>query len=444
VNTNNQRFDFVNVIGAGLAGSEAALYLAKQGIKVNLFEMKPIHKTPAHKSNFFGELVCSNSLKSTDSNTASGLLKLEMQQLGSSLLPIAQSVKVAAGGALAVDREKFSQSITEQIKNHPLINVIQTKIDQINIAEPTIIATGPLTDNVLYEHLQQLIGKQNCYFYDAIAPIIETDSIDFNHAFVGNRYGKGDTEGDYINCTLTKEQYAIFYDALINAKTVELKEFEKVFEGCMPVEVMAKRGFEALRFGPMKPVGLFDKQKNERPYAVLQLRKENEQGTLVNMVGFQTNLLYPEQKRVFSLIPALANARFVRYGQMHRNSYINAPTCLDVFSRLKQYPNIFIAGQLSGVEGYVESMASGLYCAIQMHQYLQRKMLVPLSTKTVLGAMMNYLANSITTNFQPTNANYGIMQSAHETVKNKEQKRELIKQDSLCEINKFKERIYGN
>lgn len=437
-------FDFVNVIGAGLAGSEASLYLANKGIKVNLFEMKPILKTPAHKSDNFGELVCSNSLKSVDPTNASGLLKLELKSLGCSLLEIAEKSKVSAGNALAVDREKFSSEITKRIKENPLIKVINAKIDNINITEPTIIATGPLTEEKLYENLQELIGKQNCYFYDAIAPIIATNTIDFNHAFCGNRYGKGDEDGDYINCTLSKEEYEVFYKELINAKTADLHEFEKVFEGCMPVEVMAKRGFEALRFGPMKPVGLFDKEKNQRPYAVLQLRKENESGDSVNMVGFQTNLLFGEQKRVFGTIPALKNAEYLRFGQMHRNSYINAPTCLDEFSRLKEYQNIFIAGQLSGVEGYVESIASGLFCAIQMSRFLEKKPLVSLSSKTIIGALMNYISKTITTNFQPMNANYGIINSNLESIKDKEQKRNKIKDISLAEIEKFKEIINGN
>lgn len=444
---NNQkktRFDFVNVIGAGLAGSEAALYLAKKGFKVNLFEMKPTSKSPAHKNDGFGELVCTNSLKSTDSQTASGLLKLEMQELGSSILEIAQRVKVPAGSALAVDRDKFSEEITKEIKSNPNITVINQVITKINVAEPTIIATGPLTEENLYKDLQSLIGEQNCYFYDAIAPILETESIDFSKAFYGNRYGKGDTEGDYLNCTLNKEEYTHFYNELINAETVKLKDFEKVFEGCMPVEVLAKRGFESLRFGPMKPVGLFDKEKDERPFAVLQLRKENEEGTLVNMVGFQTNLTYPEQKRVFSTIPALKNAEYVRYGQMHRNSYINAPNCLNEFSQLKEYPNLFIAGQLSGVEGYVESMASGLFVAIQMMRYLQRRPLLKLSNTTVLGAMINYISLNITTNFQPTNSNYGIINYVGPLTKDKKKKREIIKDISLCEIQKFKEIINGD
>ena len=440
-NQKKNRFDFVNVIGAGLAGSEAALYLAKHGIKVNLFEMKPVQKSPAHKNEGFGELVCSNSLKSTDDQTASGLLKLEMQILGSSLLQIANQVKVPAGSALAVDRDKFSAKITEEIKNNPNITVINQVITKINVAEPTIIATGPLTEENLYQDLQKLIGEQNCYFYDAIAPIIVTESIDFSKAFYGNRYGKGDSEGDYLNCTLNKEEYTEFYNQLISAETVQLKDFEKVFEGCMPVEVMAKRGFEALRFGPMKPVGLFDKEKDERPFAVLQLRKENEEGTLVNMVGFQTNLTYPEQKRVFRTIPALKEAEFLRFGQMHRNSYINAPNCLNAFSQLKEYPNIFIAGQLSGVEGYVESMASGLFVAIQMMRFLQKRPLLELPNTTVLGAMINYISTNITTNFQPINSNYGIINYVGSPTKDKKIKRDTIKQISLKEIEKFKEKV---
>lgn len=437
---NSKKYEFVNVIGAGLAGCEAALYLAQHGIKVNLFEMKPKYKTPAHKNDNFGELVCSNSLKSIDENTASGLLKKELGELDCSLLKIAKSVAVPAGTALAVDREKFSDLITKEIYGNKNITVVNEKIDQLNLNELNIVATGPLTDENLYLYLQELIGKNNCYFYDAIAPIIYSNSLDFNYAFWGDRYGKGGS-GDYINCVLNKEQYSIFVNELINAETAQLKEFEKVFESCMPIEIMAKRGFEALRFGSMKPVGLFDTKKNERPYAVVQLRKEDEEGKLVNLVGFQTNLKYKEQKRVFSLIPALKNAEFVRFGQMHRNSYINSPYCLNFYSQLKQIPNIFIAGQLSGVEGYVESIASGLYVAINAKRYLENKTLEKLSTKTCMGAIFNYISQNIANNFQPMNANYGII-TCEEHFRDKQKKREYILKTSLSEIKKFKEKIY--
>lgn len=442
--TNKQfRFDYVNIIGGGLAGCEAALFLANNGIKVNLFEMKPNYKSPAHKSDMLAELVCSNSLKSMDELTASGLLKKELAELDCHLLKIALECKVPAGSALAVDREMFSKRITDIIKNHRNINLNNQKITTLNLSEPTIIATGPLTDDEFFENLKSVVGSQNCYFYDAIAPIVYTSSIDMTKAFWGNRYGKGSEEGDYLNCPLNKEEYTVFYNELINAQTAPLKDFEKqkVFEGCMPIEVMAKRGFEALRFGPMKPVGLFDTNKEERPYAVVQLRKEDEAGTLVNLVGFQTNLTYGEQKRVFSLIPALKNAEFVRYGQMHRNSYINAPVCLNEFSQLKKYPNIFIAGQLSGVEGYMESIASGLYSAINMFRYLKFKKCISLPSTTVLGAMINYISKTITNSFQPMNANFGIVECSFD-IKDKKEKRQKMVETSIAEIKKFKEKIY--
>ena len=327
----------VKIIGAGLAGCECALFLANNDIKVELYEMKPTHKTPAHKSDNFGELVCSNSLKSEDPNTASGLLKKELELLGCNLLKIARDCSVGAGSALAVDRELFEQKITELIKNNKNITVFNERVDQISKEDLTVISTGPLTDETLYQNLSELIGEQNCYFYDAIAPIIETDSIDMSIAFWGNRYGKGGEQGDYLNLPLNKEEYLQFYNQLVNANRVQLKDFEKVFEGCMAVETLAKRGVDALRFGPMKPVGF---NLNPKPYAVVQLRKENQLGESVNIVGFQTNLTFPEQKRVFTLLPGLKNAKFLRYGQMHRNSYINAPMCLTAFSNLKDFPNI--------------------------------------------------------------------------------------------------------
>jgi len=439
VSLKNSKNQFVNVIGAGLAGCEAALYLAQNNIKVNLYEMKPKYKTPAHKNDNFGELVCSNSLKSVDEQTASGLLKKELELLDCNLLKIAKKVCVSAGSALAVDREKFAQLITEEIKNNKNINVINKKVETLNLNELNIVATGPLTDEKLFNNLQSIIGENNCYFYDAIAPIIYQDSIDFNHAFWGDRYGKG--EGDYINCVLNKEQYTIFVNELVKAETAILKDFEKVFESCMPIEVMAKRGFDALRYGPMKPVGLFDVNNNTRPYAVVQLRKEDEEGKLVNLVGFQTNLKYKEQKRVFSLIPALKNAEFVRFGQMHRNSYINAPICLNSFSQLKEHPNIFIAGQLSGVEGYVESIASGLITAINVKRHLENKTMESLPTNTCIGAILSYISQNNANNFQPMNANYGII-ACEEHFKDKQKKREYILKTSLSEIKKFKEKIY--
>ena len=430
----------VKIIGAGLAGCEASLYLANRGVNVKLFEMKKLKKTPAQKMDLYGELVCSNSLKGVDELSASGLLKIEMENLGSSLIPIAKECSVPSGGALSVDREIFAQKITSAIHNHPNIQVFDEIVEEIDVNKPTIICAGPLIDNSLYINLQKLIGEDSCYFYDAIAPIISTDSIDMTRAYWGNRYNKGES-ADYLNCLLTKEEYFEFYNQLISAKVVELHEFEKlkVFEGCMPVEVMAKRGIDALRYGPMKPVGIRDPRHEDKPYAVVQLRKENNNSNALNMVGFQTNLLFSEQKRVFGLIPALKDAEFLRYGTMHRNSYINAPKVLTCYSNLKQYPNIFIAGQLSGVEGYVESMASGLYSAINMERLLNGKNLISLPSTTMLGAIINYLSSASEKDFQPMNANYGVVQA--ENMRDKEKKKKNILEKSKQEIANFLKKI---
>lgn len=423
----------VNVIGAGLAGSESALYLAKNGFKVNLYEMKPKKFSDAHKNANFGELVCSNSLKATDELSASGLLKKEIELLGSSLLPIAYKTAVPSGGALSVDREKFAEEITKEIKSNPNITIINEIVESFDTSKPTIVAAGPLCDEKLFKYLQLLVGEDNCYFYDAIAPIVSLDSIDMTYAYWGNRYDKGETK-DYLNCYLTKDAYDVFYKELVNAKCVELHNFEKlkVFEGCMPVEVLAKRDYKALTFGPMKPVGIKDPKRDTKPYAVVQLRKETINGDYLNLVGFQTNLLFGEQKRVFSLIPALKNAEFVRYGTMHRNSYINAPKSLTKFSSLKNYPNVFIAGQISGVEGYMESISSGLFCAINMAQQLNGKPQIELSPKTCLGAIINYITTANPQDFQPMNANYGIIDA--ENLRDKEQKKKNILSASLKEI----------
>lgn len=434
---NNKKI--VNIIGAGLAGCEAALYLANNGITVHLFEMKQIKKTPAQKMNTYAELVCSNSLKSMEELSASGMLKKELEKLGSTLLKVAYKTKVPSGNALSVDRELFSQEITKLINENKNIVVKNEIVEQFDVNLPTIIATGPLCDEKLFEYIQSLIGKDNCYFYDAIAPIVDSNSIDYSRAFWANRYDKGETQ-DYLNAWLTKSEYEVFYKELISAETVELKTFEKlkVFEGCMPIEVLAKRGDSSLRFGPMKPVGLCNKVQGEKPHAIVQLRKENQQGTMLNMVGFQTNLKFGEQKRVFSLIPALKNAEFIRYGTMHRNSYINAPLCLNNFSQFKNYPNVFIAGQISGVEGYMESIASGLFVAINMLRYLTGKKLKSLPSTTCLGAMINYITTASSENFQPMNANYGII-SCTEEFEDKKDKRKYILETSLKEVDRFLE-----
>ncbi len=422
----------INVIGAGLAGSECALYLANKGYKVNLFDMKTEKMSPAHHSTDFAEIVCSNSFKSDDENTASGVFKRELTLLGSELVKTAYEVSVPAGQALAVDREKFSSIITNKIKQHENINIVCEDVGDFEEDSITILATGPLTSEKMCNALKQKIGEDFLYFYDAAAPIISAESIDKNVAFFQARYNKGDA--DYLNCAMNKEQYLNFHNELVNAKVVELHEFEKknIFESCMPIEIMAKRGVDAIRFGPLKPVGIKNPNSEERAYAVVQLRKENEAGTMFNMVGFQTNLTFPEQKRVFRLIPGLENAEFLRYGVMHTNHYVNFPKCLDKYSRLKVDSNIFIAGQLSGVEGYVESIASGLYCAINVARMIAGKELISFSADTIIGGLYNYLTNANTDNFQPINANFGILNPIN--IKDKQQRNIEYRLRSLEEI----------
>lgn len=401
----------VKIIGAGLAGCEAAYQLAKRGFEVDLYEQKPKKFSPAHKNENFAELVCSNSLKSNALTNACGLLKEELRLLDSLVIKTADNVKVPSGEALSVDRELFAKQITDKIKSMPNITIHYECVKLIDITEPTIIATGPLTDSDLFKDLQKYLGDDDCYFFDAVAPIVDKNSLDKNCYFVANRYDKGETDGDYINCPLTKDEYDTFYKELINAKCVELKDFEnsKVFESCMPIEINAKRGYKTLLFGILKPKGLIDPNTNKMPYAVLQLRKESNYNDLYNLVGCQTNLLFGEQKRVFRLIPALKNADYVRYGVMHRNSYINAPKHINKFYQLKQYPNIFIAGQLSGVEGYVESISSGLYASLNMAKYLQGKQFVEFSRNTAIGSLSQYIAAANEKNFQPMNSNWGII-----------------------------------
>lgn len=433
----------VNVIGAGLAGSEASLYLSAHGVKVNLFDMKPHQKTPAHKNDCFAEIVCSNSFKSKLPTTASGMLKGELEIMGSRLLEIAKQNAVDAGGALAVDREKFARVVTDLLKNDKNINIIEQNVTNINASQPTIIATGPLTSKELMQEIERITREETSFFFDAKAPIIEANSVDMSCAFWGNRYDKGETDGDYLNCPMNKEEYELFYNELIHAETIELKEFEKqgkVFESCMPVEVMAKRGADALRFGPLKPVGLNDPRTGKRAYAVLQLRKENREGTMLNMVGFQTNLKFGEQKRVFGLIPALKNAEFLQYGVMHRNSYVFAPRVLNEFLQMKNAPNIFIGGQLSGVEGYVESIASGLLAAINILKYIKGENLLKLPQTTCLGGIINYITSYEGNNFQPMNANFGVISCAQKLPRDKAEARKIMFDISTCDMRKiFKE-----
>ena len=430
--------EYINVIGGGLAGSEAAYQIAKRGIKVKLYEMKPKKFTPAHTSNDLAEIVCSNSFKSNLITNACGLLKEELRKLDSLLIRIADEVKVPAGQALAVDREIFAKKVTEEIKKNPLIEVISAEVgNDISIKELsketiTIIATGPLTSESLAKEIQEITGQDKFYFYDAAAPIVTKNSVDFSIAFYGDRYTqekkKDETveewlkrvqvmnnsaknvENSYINLPFTKEEYEKFWKELVEAEVVTLHEFEKneIFEGCMPIEIMAKRGIDTLRFGPLKPVGFDDPRTAKRPYAVVQLRQDDTQASLYNLVGFQTNLKFGEQKRVFSMIPGLENAEFVKYGVMHRNSYINSPKLLDETYNLKSNPNIYFAGQITGVEGYVESISSGMVAALNAVSRLKDTEKVIFSEFTMIGSLAKYISTN-NEKFQPMNANFGIL-----------------------------------
>ena len=391
----------INVIGAGLAGCEAVWYLSKKGYKINLYEMRPKKMTPAHKTEKFAELVCSNSLRSDSLENACGILKKEMEMLDSIIIKAARLHHVEAGGALAVDREGYSEFVTNTIKSLPNVNIIYDEVTKIDTTKPTIIATGPLTSGPLCEEIKNLFGFNDFYFFDAQAPIIYADSIDYNKVYLKSRYDKG--EASYYNCPMTKEEFDRFYEALITAEGVEPHDFEiKVFEGCMPVEIMAKRGPQTLTFGPMKPVGL-KTPDGWAPYAVVQLRQDDAAKTMYNLVGFQTHLKFPEQKRVFQMIPGLENCRFAKYGRMHKNTYINAPEILNPTFQTKKYPNVFFAGQVSGVEGYVESAASGIYAAINMDRYLKGKELKVFPASTVMGSMSLYICNAAKDGFQPMN-----------------------------------------
>ena len=423
----------VTIIGGGLAGSECAYQLLKRGLNVSLYEMKPKKFSPAHKSENFAELVCSNSLKSDDILTAGGLLKQELRMLDSLVIKCADACRVPAGSALAVDREKFSKMVTDNLKSFENLKIVNDEVTSIPLNEPVVIATGPLTSPALMTELQRVLGSDYLYFFDAIAPIVSYDSIDFTSAFVADRYNKG--TGDYINCPMNKEEYNIFYNALVNAEIVKLKDFEnrKVFEGCMPVEVLAKRGEDSLRFGPLKPVGLTDPKTGTRPYAVVQLRKETLNNDMFNMVGFQTNLTYPEQKRVFSLIPALKNAEFLRYGTMHKNSYVCAPKVLSNY-HLKAHPSVFIAGQLSGVEGYIESIASGLNVALNVYNYLNDKRDVVFEPVSMIGALNNYLSTASEENFQPMSSNMGLINIDEIRNKDKKAKNKILSDRALQSV----------
>lgn len=429
----------INVIGAGLAGCEAAWQIAKRQIPVKLYEMKPNKKTPAHHSDDFAELICSNSLKADRVASAAGLLKEEMRRTGSLLIECADKCRVPAGGALAVDRNIFSKSVTEKIKSHPLITVISEEVTEIPDDGITIIATGPLTSDALSES----IGKQfdnSLSFFDAAAPIVTFESIDMSNAFFASRYGKGDGD-DYINCPMDKEEYTLFYNELINAERTPLHNVDvanpKVYEGCMPVEIMASRGENTLRFGPMKPVGLTNPKTGHRPWAVLQLRKENSTGTLYNLVGFQTNLRFPEQKRVFGLIPALKNADFVRYGVMHRNTFLDSPRLLNSDFSTKKNKNLFFAGQITGVEGYMESASSGMIAGINAARLYKGLETVTYPMFTMTEALSRYISDSTVTKFQPMGANLGILPELKNRPRDKAERASLYAQRSLEELEAF-------
>ena len=423
------------IIGGGLAGSEAALQLAKRGIEVDLYEMRPQKQTGAHKTDKFAEFVCSNSLGSYDTTNASGLLKHEMEELGSELMPIIFDSQVPAGGALAVDREIFSEKVTEKINNNKNINVIREELTQIPQNIPVIIASGPLTSESLSNNIKIFLGEEYLHFFDAIAPIVEKDSINFEKAFYLNRYNKGDA--DYINCPMNKEEYEKFYNILINAPKIELKSFEKnakFFESCLPIEVLASRGTDTLRYGPLKPVGLVDERTGIENYAVVQLRQDNKSASLYNLVGFQTNLKWGSQKELIHSIPGLENANIIRYGVMHRNTFINSPKVLNPTLQSRKNSDIFFAGQITGTEGYTESIASGLLAGINMYKYLNGEKLLELPQETVLGALTHYISFDGHTSFQPINSNWGIlaeMEMDKKTRKNKKLKNELLAKRSL-------------
>ncbi len=425
----------ITVIGAGLAGCEAAYTAARLGVEVDLIEMKPIKKTPAHKIDNFAELVCSNSLKANRVDSAAGLLKQEMRILGSICLEAADNSQVPAGGALAVDRDAFSEYITQKINECKNINVINKVVEKLPTDSICIVATGPLTDDALAQEIERFTGEGNLNFYDAAAPIVTADSIDFSSAFIASRYDRDETgEGDYVNCPMNKEEYEAFHSELVNAEGAPLHEFDKqlkVYEGCMPIEVLARRGTDSIRFGPLKPVGLRDPRTGHRPWAVVQLRKENSNGTLYNLVGFQTNLKFAEQKRVFSMIPALKNAEFMRYGVMHRNSFINSPKILNRDLSLKKSDNIFFAGQLSGVEGYMESAASGIIAGINAVNKLFNKQPLVLPKISMIGALLDYITDETVENFQPMGANFGILPSLETHIRDKRERYAALANRSL-------------
>ncbi len=431
------------VIGAGLAGSEAAWQLACRGIEVRLLEMKPRQKSPAHKMDTFAELVCSNSFRSGELTNAAGLLKEELRRLGSLIVACADATQVDAGGALAVDRQAFSHLVTQRLRQHPRIHIEEDRVDAIPESGHVIVATGPLTEGPLAQNMMEWLGEEEALsFYDAAAPIVSGASLDMDKAYFASRYGKG-TGLDYINCPMDKEQYLAFWQELCQAEEAPVHGFEdkRVFEGCMPVEVMARRGEDTLRFGPLKPIGLPDPKTGKEPYAVVQLRRENSQGTMYNLVGFQTHLRFPEQKRVFSMIPGLEKAEFLRYGVMHRNSYLCSPRVLDGFYRAKKDSRVMFAGQMTGVEGYVESTASGFACGLNMARSMLGLPLLEFSTQTAIGALSRHISCYEGKNFQPMNINFGLIDGLDRRVKGKRERYMEISQRSLERIEAYRNTV---
>lgn len=430
----------VNVVGAGLAGSEAAWQIAQAGVPVKLYEMRPVKKTEAHHTDNFAELVCSNSLRGNSLANAVGLLKEEMRRLDSVIIHSADETAVPAGGALAVDRDSFSETITRKVKEHPLVTVVNEEITEIPEGI-TVIATGPLTSHPLAESIKAFNGSDGFYFYDAAAPIVDKSTIDMDKVYLKSRYDKG--EAAYLNCPMTEEEFKAFHEALVNAEVAELKSFEKekYFEGCMPIEVMAQRGFKTMLFGPMKPVGLEDPKTGKRPYAVIQLRQDNAAASLYNIVGFQTHLKWGEQKRVFRMIPGLENAEFVRYGVMHRNSFMNSPELLKPTYQSTKREDLFFAGQMTGVEGYVESAASGLLAGINAARLVKELEPVTLPQETAMGSMAYYITHAEGKHFQPMNANYGLFPELPERIRDKKSRYEAIAQRALAANEKVKQEV---